>query len=317
MRSSSEIRVDGSRSGALSSAAMSSLSVSVHESWRERARPWLVLGRVSNLPTVWSNCLAAWLLGGGGTGARFLVLLVGASLMYLGGLLLNDYWDAEFDRRHRPERPIPAGQVDVRTVGWAGIGAVGLGWVLVACLGKTTAVLGLLLVAAIAVYDASHKLTTWGPPVMALCRYLLFVMAGSAALDGVDGTIVWSGLVLGGYIVGLSYIAQRESTRGPVCWWALVGLAAPLVLSLFVVPPYWLTSARFVPAWLLVGWTAWAITHLVRGGPAGASKTVAALLAAIPLVDLLAVLPPPWPWGVVFLALFGSARWLQRVAPAT
>ena len=29
-------------------------------------RTLLILGRVSNLPTVWSNCLAGWLLDGGG-----------------------------------------------------------------------------------------------------------------------------------------------------------------------------------------------------------------------------------------------------------
>lgn len=296
---------------------MSSVSVVASESWRVRIRPWLVLGRVSNLPTVWSNCLAAWLLGGGGTLGRFLVLLLGASLLYLGGLLLNDFCDAEFDRRHRSERPIPAGQVDVRTVGWAGVGAIGAGWLLLAGLGMTPGLLALLLVATIGVYDTTHKLGPWGPSVMALCRYLLFLVAGSAAADGVEGTVVWSGLVLGGYILGLSYVAQRESTGGAVRWWALAGLAAPLVLALCVNPPYWLISTRFVPAWLLTGWIAWSITHLVRGGPEGASKAVAALLAGIPLVDLLAVLPAPWPWGLVFLILFASARGLQRVAPAT
>ena len=31
-----------------------------------KLRTLLILGRVSNLPTVWSDCLAAWWLGGGG-----------------------------------------------------------------------------------------------------------------------------------------------------------------------------------------------------------------------------------------------------------
>ena len=31
-----------------------------------KLRTLLVLGRVSNLPTVWSNCFAGWLLAGGG-----------------------------------------------------------------------------------------------------------------------------------------------------------------------------------------------------------------------------------------------------------
>ncbi len=76
----------------------------------------LVLGRVSNLPTVWSNCLAGWLLGGGGHGLDFLILLLGASLLYVGGMFLNDAFDQEFDRVSRRERPIPSGQIDAAEV---------------------------------------------------------------------------------------------------------------------------------------------------------------------------------------------------------
>ncbi len=42
-------------------------------------RSLLILGRVSNLPTVWSNCLAGWLLSGGGGAIRFVLLCLGAS----------------------------------------------------------------------------------------------------------------------------------------------------------------------------------------------------------------------------------------------
>ena len=63
----------------------------------------LLLGRTSNLPTVWSNCLAAWLLAGGGLAEtadiqRFVWLNVGATLLYLAGMFLNDAFDVKFDR---------------------------------------------------------------------------------------------------------------------------------------------------------------------------------------------------------------------------
>ena len=82
----------------------------------------LFLGRVSNLPTVWSNCLAAWLLAGGalvGTAdvQRFAWLIVGATLLYLAGMFLNDAFDVQFDREHRTERPIPSGAISARA-GW-------------------------------------------------------------------------------------------------------------------------------------------------------------------------------------------------------
>ena len=73
----------------------------------------LSLGRVSNLPTVWSNCLAGWCIGQGLHGERLFLLLMGATFLYLGGMFLNDAFDAQYDRQHRPERPIPTGAMAV------------------------------------------------------------------------------------------------------------------------------------------------------------------------------------------------------------
>ena len=63
-----------------------------------KCRTLLLLGRVSNLPTVWSNCLAGWLLGGGGEWWRLGLLSCGATSMYVGGMFLNDAFDAAFDK---------------------------------------------------------------------------------------------------------------------------------------------------------------------------------------------------------------------------
>ena len=73
-------------------------------------RAWLILGRVSNLPTVWTNVLVAWLLSGGAFtwSAALSWMLAGASLLYVGGTTLNDFFDVAFDREFRKERPIPS-----------------------------------------------------------------------------------------------------------------------------------------------------------------------------------------------------------------
>src|SRR5437870_4696749 len=68
-------------------------------------RALLILGRVSNLPTVWSNCLSGWWLGGGRHAEKLPFLFLGAALLYVGGMFLNDAFDAVFDRQYRPERP--------------------------------------------------------------------------------------------------------------------------------------------------------------------------------------------------------------------
>ena len=142
----------------------------------------LVLGRVSNLPTVWSNCLAAWLLTSGlrhGAPAwPLLTLLVaGCSALYLGGMFLNDACDVAFDTLHRPERPIPSGKISRRAVAVSGGALIALGIVFLA---PVSGVWAWALAGFILLYDAIHKKSAAGLPVMAGCRALIYPLVGVA-----------------------------------------------------------------------------------------------------------------------------------------
>ena len=79
-------------------------------------RSWLILGRISNLSTVWANGLCAWILGGRGEALDLLILLAALSLIYIGGMYLNDFCDLKFDKEFRPERPIPSGKITRNSV---------------------------------------------------------------------------------------------------------------------------------------------------------------------------------------------------------
>ena len=74
-----------------------------------KLRAWMVLGRISNLPTVWSNCLAGCWLGGWNTPGAVLLLCLGSTLLYTGGMFLNDVCDVDFDAEFRRDRPIVSG----------------------------------------------------------------------------------------------------------------------------------------------------------------------------------------------------------------
>ncbi|NQZ02007.1 MAG: UbiA family prenyltransferase, partial [Bdellovibrionales bacterium] len=75
----------------------------------------LKLGRVSNLPTVWSNVMLVVALYTPNLEAQTLLLMLffcfAGSFAYIGGMFLNDAFDADYDRQHQPFRPIPAGEI--------------------------------------------------------------------------------------------------------------------------------------------------------------------------------------------------------------
>lgn len=277
-------------------------------------RTLAILGRVSNLPTVWSNCLAAWLLAGGSSWPRLALVSAGATFLYTGGMFLNDAFDVEFDRRYRPERPIPSGATSLALVWTVALACLLTGWLFCLALGKTPCLWSSALVAAIVVYDYIHKRTPLAPLLMSACRWLLYLAAGSAAEGGVNRAVVlWAGL-LAAYVTGLSYFARRESRGGVLSYWPALLLFAPAVAGLSC------NSSRLAVLVIGLGQAAW-VAVCVRG-KTGADKpaagpNVAGLLAGIVLLDWLAAGGGSLPLAATFCGLFLLALFLQRNVPAT
>jgi hypothetical protein len=283
---------------------------------RNYLRTLLVLGRASNLPTVWSNCLAGWLLGDGGPLSGLFLLWLGATCLYTGGMFLNDAFDVEFDRQHRPERPIPSGAISRGEVWGFGAGWLMLGMVLLNFFGTVTAILAFMLVISILVYDAVHKAIAFSPLLMALCRFFLFLTAASAAETGVTGLAIWSAFALAIYIVGLSYVAKSESTRGALRYWPCYLLAAPLVLAYLVNEGEYERRSLAFSA-LLAFWILRNLRFSYWGTEKNIPRTIGGLLAGIVLVDLLALAGGNVLVGVVFVLFFAATLVFQRFIPAT
>jgi hypothetical protein len=279
-------------------------------------RTMLLLGRVSNLPTVWSNCLAGWILAGTGPVERLGWVGAGATFLYVGGMYLNDAFDATFDRQHRPERPIPSGAISTRAVWQWGIFWLCAGLACVWHLGKTPAMLALLLSATIFVYDAVHKIFAVSPVLMAGCRFLLVLLAASIGSDGVTGLAVWSALAVAAYVIGLSFIAQRESTHMALRAWPLLFLIMPIVLAVIVNTGSFQRASLVLMVVLLI-WMVRSLRFAFWAAQRNIGRAVSSLLAGMVLVDALAVVPgAPWA-AAVFGSLFVLAVLFQQFVPAT
>lgn len=293
-------------------------------------RALLELSRISNLPTVWTNVLAAWIIASGGDwkwAPSLGWLLFGASLLYSAGMILNDACDAVWDRNHRPERPIPSGRISLQTVWMIGLTWMIGGAALMVFAGGASGVFTSLLVAAIVAYDLYHKPWAGSVVVMGACRTLLYLAAGSAVMANDSMAVIWGrvgeqGALLGLYIVALTLVARGEAKGGMPCWlrWICLGL---LVLPAVWCGSYLLQAPMTVPSvvsWLLImaflGWTAFALRRMSKGGPA-IGQAVGLLLAGIPMVDAMLVTPVSWTTGVWFCLLPPFLRLWQRWIAAT
>jgi 4-hydroxybenzoate polyprenyltransferase len=231
-------------------------------------------------------------------------------------MFLNDAFDVEFDRRYRTERPIPSRAIELKTVwvwaiGWLALGACCLAWV-----GATTGVLGLALAGCIVLYDAVHKRVSFGPVLMGLCRFVLYLVAASAAVNGLHPKAFGCAFGLFAYIVGLSYVARRESAGGPLRHWPILLLAMPLIVALIFNRGYQIENVLLVSA-IFLAWTVKSLRYTLWSDEPNFGRTVSALLAGIVWVDLVAVGNVPREFGVVFVGLFLAALLFQRFVPAT
>ena len=308
-------------------------------------RAILELCRISNLPTVWTNVIAAWIFvtNGDAWHAELLWLLLGGSLVYCAGMILNDTCDAAWDREKRPERPIPSGRISLKTAWVLGIVTLAGGAAVMVVGGKAWALATTTLVAAIVMYDVYHKPWAGSVLIMGLCRTLLFATAGWAAMgiapplhsrlpDLTRELTFFIGLIEGTYVVALTLIARAEG-KGEVTnrrtllipmlmLPALLGALFAVSTIIYAVEAHkgwtalWYTAGAFVSLASFIAWTVHALRQMRKGGTA-IGQAVGLLLAGIPLVDAIVISPAMPGTALGFCCLPPLLRYWQRWVAAT
>jgi 4-hydroxybenzoate polyprenyltransferase len=284
----------------------------------------LKLGRVSNLPTVWTNMVAGIVLAGGVVvEARTLALFVAMSLFYVGGMYLNDAFDAEIDARERPERPIPSGRVSRRLIYILGFAMLAAGIVIVAVVGDRFAPAGAMwptigavaLAAAIVVYDWYHKSNPLSPVVMGLCRMLVYITAGLCFVLPLPGALWIGAVLLLCYLIGLTYVAKQENLGKVENLWPLIFLAAPVVYGISLAAGQVIAAVFLL---LFLGWMLLALWFVKRRQPGDIPRAVVSLIAGISLLDALLV-AGTGAIGIAVLCVVGFVVTLalQRFVPGT
>jgi 4-hydroxybenzoate polyprenyltransferase len=193
----------------------------------------LRLGRISNLPTVWSNVTAASVLAGAVVpSGGILGLALACSCFYVGGMFLNDAFDREHDARVRPDRPIPAGAAAASEVLIVGFGLLAAGLVSTAAIARAVRpdavgeaiASAAALAGAILLYDVWHKDNPMAPLLMGLCRVLVYVTTAATLTAALPGAVVVGAAVILAYLILLTAVA-RHPVLGARSWLVAVLIA--------------------------------------------------------------------------------------------
>jgi 4-hydroxybenzoate polyprenyltransferase len=305
-----------------------------------RLRTYAQLVRLPNLPTALADvclgALAAHVTPDGWLPFRwlpFLLLLATTACLYSGGMVWNDYFDVEQDRRERPERPIPSGRVSRGEAGRLGAVLIAGGLLCAILAGMAVGrygpdnsklappVLAACLVAAIFLYDGWLKRTPVGPVAMGLCRFLNVLMAVSisGSLLGLKG--VHLAFVVGLYVAGVTWFARTEARLSSQ--WSLGGALAVMLFALLLALPLPLddrgdpngTSSPLFPYLLVALGVAVALPAcqaVATPTPNRVQAGVKRALMALVLLDATLATALAGTVGLVILVLMAPTLYLNR-----
>ena len=275
---------------------------------------FLKLGRVSNLPTVWTNALAGAVLAGHPSVSSILIVGIALTLFYTGGMWLNDAFDAKIDATERKNRPIPMGEIGVTTVFAVGYAMLGVAVLLAFAFGITAGLAGVALAVAVILYDWLHKRTVLSPVIMGATRFFSYILAALAVAE-VTGSVFLGGLGLLAYIIGLTYAAKQEAYDRLDRAWPLAVLAIPLAYALAQTGGTVLGLLIWVGLLVVVSI---ALRLLFRRNKGDVPRAVVTMIAGISLYDAVLIAGFGHPvLALLAVAGFALTLYLQRVVSGT
>ncbi len=263
----------------------------------------------------------------------FLLLLVASGCLYCAGMVFNDVFDIGQDRKERPFRPLPSGRVSMRAAIILGKGLIVLGMFAAALAGAFG--IAAMLVVAIFSYDGYLKRTVLGPIAMGTCRFLnVWLGLSLASIPSSKWPIVWTGilptfspglwlaLVVGVYIVGVTWFARTEARQSSVTALTLAATVMLVGLLLALPVPVVLEQEGMQPTpsplfpFLLVGFGFWigipVCRAIARPEPALVQAAVKRSVLGLVALDAILATATAGTIGLVVLLLLPPALLLGR-----
>jgi 4-hydroxybenzoate polyprenyltransferase len=188
-------------------------------------RQYIILVRLPNIFTAASNVLSGYFTIVATVSSSFinlhLLYLVGlmtsSSLLYLAGIVFNDYFDIEIDKKERLTRPLPSGKITKRKALTIAISSMIAANVIALVINWTSFIIAIILTTIIIAYDyrLKHNNIT-GPIIMGLARSINVILGASPALSTLllsvtaSKMLLFIAISLFLYVVAISILSKKE-----------------------------------------------------------------------------------------------------------
>ncbi len=295
----------------------------------------LQLMRPANILTAFADIVAGYVIGyvlqSGTTndwnisylGNHELLWLLTATFgLYGGGVVFNDFFDAELDRVERPERPIPGGRTSKLEAALLGTGLLLIGNLAAFKVNIHSLFIAAGITLMALFYDKYAKHQTYlGPLAMGLCRggnLLLGVSAFPAMINA-----SWFLILIPIFYIGAITLISQGEVHGGKKINLIIGFFFYILVILFILSLGLIMEASFVYSLTFLALLAYLIIPPLfsawkRHEPFLIGKAVkAGVLALIVLDAALAATYGGWLPGVIILLLLPVSMAMAKVFAVT
>jgi hypothetical protein len=190
-------------------------------------RQYLLLVRLPNAFTAPSNILTGYfavVLPSYANVSNLFILMLSSASLYISGIVFNDYFDIEVDRKERPSRPLASGKVTKQKAFIIAAAAMITANFLALTVSTASLIVTIILSATVIGYDYRLKQTMAGPVTMGSTRFLNIFLGASPAVAGLffsNNNFLLLRLILASmlmllYVLAISILSRMEigeSTR--------------------------------------------------------------------------------------------------------